>query len=270
MARVVPSEIVRVIDTWYPVANPANTGKLDFWIGRKRTPQVNTILALVDQLPDELLMLQSEDYIDYVAAVEALRHAITRWEAGLVYQLGVMPGFDLVNPVVMVRRALALCPDEAPSPLVSGLEFVDDEDFRRQLRIDMSAMERATIHGEWKAATILGGSVVEALLLWKMQLSDRRTITKAVTELLDKGSGFLPKLTRRPPKKLEDWNLYQLVLLSWKSGLISDDTAKQCDLLRNFRNLIHPGRTQRLEQVCDKGTAYAAAAAVEAVCRDLS
>ena len=274
MARVVPSEIVRLIDTWFPVANPANAGSpVDFSIGRKHAVNVAAILVLVDDLPSELMTLQAQEYTKYVAAVQAARHAVRRWEGGISHGLTSILGFEPMNPVVMIRRALAKCPDEAPSPDVSGLEFLDDEELRRNLRIDMSATERAVSHAEWKAATVLGGSVVEALLLWKMQGLGKKRAKEAATALLaDEASQprFIEPLTSRPPPDLARWNLHQLVLAAWKLESISDETAKQCDLLRNFRNLIHPGRTQRLKQVCDKSTAHAAVAAVEAVCRDLS
>jgi hypothetical protein len=35
---------------------------------------------------------------------------------------------------------------------------------------------------------------------------------------------------------------------------------------REFRNLIHPGRSARLGKVCDRGTALSASAAVELAC----
>ena len=53
-------------------------------------------------------------------------------------------------------------------------------------------------------------------------------------------------------------------------ALIEDDTEKQADLARGFRNLIHPGRSARLAKVCDRGTALSALAAVELIVRDLS
>jgi hypothetical protein len=52
-------------------------------------------------------------------------------------------------------------------------------------------------------------------------------------------------------------------------ALIEPDTAKQTRLAKDFRNLIHPGRSIRKQHACDRGTALATTAAVELVSRDL-
>src|SRR5712691_11239088 len=77
------------------------------------------------------------------------------------------------------------------------------------------------------------------------------------------------ELQKQPPADLNDWKLFQLVSVARHAGLIEQDTRSQCDLSRDFRNLIHPGVTLRIGQRCDKGTALAAAAAVAFVTRDL-
>ena len=53
-------------------------------------------------------------------------------------------------------------------------------------------------------------------------------------------------------------------------NLIGTETAMQCRLAKDYRNLIHPGRAQRLGQACNRGTALSAVAAVEHVVNDLS
>jgi hypothetical protein len=52
--------------------------------------------------------------------------------------------------------------------------------------------------------------------------------------------------------------------------VIKDETATEATLAKDFRNLIHPGRSVRLQQVCDRATALTALASVEHVIRDLS
>ena len=73
-----------------------------------------------------------------------------------------------------------------------------------------------------------------------------------------------------PPDLLDiRWGLHQFVEVAEELALIEPDTAKQTRLAKDFRNLIHPGRSIRTQQACDRGTTLAAGAAVELVSRDL-
>jgi len=104
----------------------------------------------------------------------------------------------------------------------------------------------------------LAGSVVEALLLWALLQQNQVTI-----------SATAAKLGLKVSPKLEDWGLHQYIEVAAELNVITADTATQCRLAKDFRNLIHPGRAQRLAQVCNRGTALSAVAAVEHVVNDL-
>jgi hypothetical protein len=74
-----------------------------------------------------------------------------------------------------VLRFLAKCPDEAPSPETAGLAVLSDSpDLQRSLRFDLSEVNTALVEGRWKSATVLGGAVVEALLLWALDRDEYR------------------------------------------------------------------------------------------------
>ena len=51
--------------------------------------------------------------------------------------------------------------------------------------------------------------------------------------------------------------------------LISSNKRKQAELAQNYRNLIHPGRQARLGEVCDRGSAFDALAALKKIAADL-
>jgi hypothetical protein len=53
-------------------------------------------------------------------------------------------------------------------------------------------------------------------------------------------------------------------------ALLKDDTRQLVDMTRKFHDPIHPGRSIRLAQRCDKRTALSALAALEGVISDLS
>src|SRR5438094_314735 len=74
-------------------------------------------------------------------------------------------------------------------------------------------------------------------------------------------AGGAPNLTRDPDANIEKWDLHEYTEVAARLGIIKADTAAQVRLARTFRNLIHPGRVQRLGQKADRFTALSALAA---------
>ena len=137
--------------------------------------------------------------------------------------------------------------------------------YREVLRLDLSEVNRALTEGEWKASTVLAGSVVEALLLWAVRQQPLPAIQAVVSQLQTS-----KVLSRQPNSDLDWWDLSQFLEVSFALGLIGDSTAKQVRLAKDFRNFIHPGRSLREKQQCNRGTALSAVSAVEHVVEDLT
>jgi hypothetical protein len=75
---------------------------------------------------------------------------------------------------------------------------------------------------------------------------------------------------RRPDNNIDNWTLQHFIEVAADLHLLAPDTYSAARLAQNFRNLIHPGRANRLAQTCDRGTAYSAVGALEHVIRDLT
>lgn len=229
---------------------------------------IAAIVALIGEIPPELIVLDLPDYIQLILSLAVMRNALDMWKArvpGTV--LNVVPGHQL-NPITLVRRALVKCPDEAASPETTNLAFIGDQALRDSIRLDISAANRDLINGEWKGATVLAGSAVEALLLWAIGAREAATpggVAAAVGARRTTGV-----LTRQPDANIERWDLHEYVEVAEELGVIGGATATQARQAKDFRNLIHPGRAARLGQKCDRATALAALAAVEFVVRDLT
>lgn len=113
--------------------------------------------------------------------------------------------------------------------------------------------------------TVLAGSIIEAILLWDLQNRRAAHVAAAVNALVANHT-----FTPAPPGRIEDWSLHHYTEVEAHLGIITAETAIEVRLAKNFRNLIHPGRAQRLGQKCDRGTALSSAAALDHVVRDLS
>jgi hypothetical protein len=218
------------------------------------------LLTLIDQLPPELLPPTAREYHALVIGCAALRNALNRWASRPKDPVVGTPGGYSMNPVQLLYTTLQQCADEAPSPATTDLLFIIDQALREGLRLDISTANQAFANGEWKAATVLAGSVVEALLLWAIQQYPEGQYKAALQEVITK------KMVTRPRyEPLDQWDLVHYIAVAEALALIDTNTATQARLAKDFRNLIHPGRAQRLAQTCTRGTTHGALAAMNMV-----
>jgi hypothetical protein len=73
----------------------------------------------------------------------------------------------------------------------------------------------------------------------------------------------------RPKPDLDWWDLHHFIEVAAHCQLIEAHTAVAARQAKDFRNLIHPGRAARQNQLCDRATGYSAIGALEHVIRDL-
>jgi hypothetical protein len=264
MPRIVPSQVVEVIDTLFPNAK-TEVERHTLELTWSDAPKLLTILELANKLPDQLLVMPPERYAEYVASLGTIQWFLGRWQTterispAYSRTFTTIPGLRQLSAVGLIRQALAQCPDEFPAASTAELNFITDPSFKANLRLDISAVDAALTNNEWKAATVLAGSVVEALLLWALQQRQPADITHA-TEVLG----------RRFESDIQRWVLADYIDVAGQLGIVKPDTTAQCRLAKDFRNLIHPGRAQRLGQPCNRGTALSAVAAIEHVVSDLT
>lgn len=260
MPRTLPSQAIKTIERFFPTSvrgdgrRQAVSGMPDI------TFKFQAILDLVEHIPSELMTLKDEEYARFSAGVTSLRWGLqhpVEHGRGLVVALYPIPEFDGANPIALIFDMLGKCPDEFPSANTSELTFIEDADFRQGLRNDLSAISRALANSEWKATTVLAGSVVESLLLWKL---DKDQAKAMVTR---------HAISKKLPSTVH-WNLSDYIEVALELKLIGERSAIQARLAKDFRNLIHPGRSIRLGEACNRGTAFGAVAAVELVIEDLS
>lgn len=266
MPRIVPSQVVNLIDTLFPVAaTQQSRGTKMFQITRSDATQCAAIVKMVDQIPPELITLDEKNYSYFISGLEAIRVALDMWKGVSSWPVAGVPRLSVLNPVTLLRMTLALCPDEAIHVSTAELNFISDQELRENLRKDISATNQALNNGEWKAATVLAGATIEALLFWTLKNFSKQNIKTAIDAWLSEDTE-----KKRPHAMLEKWALEPLIEVAKVLDQIEDKTAIEARLAKDFRNLIHPGRAERLNQVCDRGTAFSAIAALEHVIRDLS
>jgi hypothetical protein len=231
MMRVVPSQVVGVIDQMFPrAATQEDRQNARFPLDRGHQNELAAILKLVDQIPLELINLDADNYNKFVLSVETIKHALSTWHLRNL-RLERIPGYGHLNPISLLRRSVALCPDEYPPPETADLDFVSDTEIRDNIRNDIGAAYEANRNGQWKAATVLAGAATEALLLWALERRSSTDVASAPSN---------------PGGDMHRWTLDPYIKVAKELSVIKDETATEATLAKDFRNLIHPGRAVRL------------------------
>lgn len=267
MPRVVPSQILAFIDQAFPCAQTQVTG-VGTNLVRHNSGLLAGLLELLDRVPDELITVTGAPYNSLVTSVAAIKDRLGLWQSQAdppALELVFVSGLPQFSPVRLIRDALSACPDQNPAPATAELNFIPDADLRANLRNDIGAVNRALSDGEWKAATVLAGSAIEAILLWDIQNRRAAHFPAAVTALVTNHT-----FVAAPPTNPEESSLHHYTEVEANLGIITAQTAIEVRLAKDFRNLIHPGRAKRLGQKYDRGTAFSSVAALDHVVRDLS
>jgi hypothetical protein len=263
MPSVMPSQVVLVIQRFFSHVTRNTPG--DGFLYSNSLDSLQGIVNLIHEIPSELINVPSEQYADMVLAMAIVEEqGKFRSGRGTSFHLPAIQGVDVAT---VLYRVLSRCPDEFPPPQTTELLFVTDAELRNSIRQDVGAITRAVSHAEWKAATVLAGAAIEALLLWRLSVppSIDAEIGTAITNLVSKGL-----LGSRPPNDREKWSLSQFIEVARKMTIIKEKTVLATRLCNDYRNLIHPGRARRLGEKCNRGTALLAVAALEHVVDDLS
>jgi hypothetical protein len=270
MARVLPHDVVGAIDSQLPWVKDWRNGtvvELREQYRFRARELLPGILQLIASVPEEfLVVLSSEERVRLLLADAALDEALDAARNNLnSFQWPSLQ--DRTDCLVVVREALEKCPAQVPSKSTQGLHVIQDEIFRESLLVDLRSAERALNAGEWKAATVLAGSIIEALLLWAIQRHTEAARTAAVANAVK--SKRLGKPLQVTDLTAREWSLHPYIEVAYKLHEIKDRTANLCREAKYYRNLIHPAAAERDKEKSSRGKAYGALAAVICTIEDL-
>jgi hypothetical protein len=137
---------------------------------------------------------------------------------------------------------------------IRALPFIRDNEYRQIAERDLASFASMEKLEETKLALALGGSVVESILLDLLEKDTPKTVAAATAVQ----SKMLPKKSRTwsgfKPGDSEWWTLEQVIAVCGPDGLgvLAERTMKMADLVRDYRNYIHP-RKER-SQILDNAS----------------
>jgi hypothetical protein len=241
MPKILPSQVVVAIDSLFG----PNRNELD---GRAVThmhrAEAHALLALLDEVPRELVDLPSDEYLEFTRCRAVLSTSLVRWNLGDITPARDVGGKDVVE---RIRRLMRRCHDELP-PAEPEMPFISDTDVRLGIEDRVRAAWIDFNAREWMGATVFAGAALEALLLWALKRQP---------------------LAETPRRRLDELHLADLIQLAKRNGLIDVSAEQQASLAKDARNLIHPGRALRSREECNKSTSLTALCAVYRVVDDL-
>lgn len=170
-----------------------------------------------------------------------------KWECGVPKDIDDLPAIRDLHEYVQNRALRDYDPKEPIEPndrlrysLSKGprqqgteFEFIQDPRLQDQLANDWDEAQR--VHGvkAWKSCVILCGGILEGMLLDVLKRDERQA--KAAYQ----------RLRVKSPPDLNSWDLVDLVDVAKELGLLSRGVGHLSHGLREFRNLVHPGRQIR-------------------------
>jgi hypothetical protein len=112
-------------------------------------------------------------------------------------------------------------------------EFIQDPLLREQLANDWDEVKSVREVRAWKSCVILCGGILEGMLLDVLKRDEEGA--KAAYQ----------KLRSKSPRELNSWDLVDVVDAAKELGLLSKGVGHLSHGLREFRNLVHPGKQIR-------------------------
>jgi hypothetical protein len=237
MPKVLPSQVVEAIDSLFGASRNELDGRAITHVYRA---EVHALLALLDQVPTELMDLPSAEYLEFTRCRAVLATTLVRWNLGDIAPARDVGGKDAVE---RIRRLIKQCHDELP-PIEPELPFIPDIDIRLGIEDRIRAAWTDFNAHEWMGATVFAGAALEALLLWALK---HATLSEA------------------PKRPLDELHLAELIRLAATNRVIDEASERQAGLAKDARNLVHPGRALRSGEACSKTTALTALAAAYCV-----
>lgn len=116
---------------------------------------------------------------------------------------------------------------------VDNFDFIQDPLLRDQLARDWDEAQRVHQVKAWKSCVILCGGILEGMLLDILKRDEQQAKT-----------AYQKKKLKSSPD-LNSWDLVDLVDVAKELGLLSKGVGHLSHGLREFRNLVHPGRQIR-------------------------
>ena len=152
-------------------------------------------------------------------------------------------------------------------PVSRSLPFVKDAPLRKILEGDLNELKEKVYPAKaWKNAVVLAGSILEGFL-YDQLATDAPVRSKALScsKAPKDGKGNVRDLIAG------EWNLASMIAVATDLGILTKEREKSIDqVLRDYRNFVHPIKELRAGHSLDEPEAMMAVGALDGICKHLS
>ena len=112
MPRVVPSQVVTVMESLLPPFLSSDNESCEGPNAQQVMPssymgQLEAVLALIEQVPEQLITLDGPECTNLTASIAAVRIILKKWVANDRPSLSPIPGLSSLNPVSVTAGQLS-------------------------------------------------------------------------------------------------------------------------------------------------------------------
>ena len=144
---------------------------------------------------------------------------------------------------------------------MNDFSFIGDDALQAMIERDKEELDNSLKSGLWKATLLLAGSIIEAILVdYFLNFPPNEDVLSVFEEAAFK---------RYKGRKVEELDLVALIKLAVTDNLIAEENSQLSTVIKNYRNLIHPGRELRKKEKVNEHTATVAKSLVEIVISEI-
>jgi hypothetical protein len=123
--------------------------------------------------------------------------------------------------------------------------------------------------GAWKSAVVMAGSILEAILYDLLTIGPTLPEKAMACRYAPTKRGGVKNILNDAPE--DTWTLNDLIKVAVELGILPPQRAATINqVLRDYRNFVHPRKERLAGHACKEGEAMSARGALEGVCDHLS
>ena len=229
--------------TYYKTAKLSAFQKLAYWIiwfnkaGLAPTPGLQVLTNLLERVISNLEK-ESKEFFTFIAPID-LAMPSNKSKSWLIFSVAweniinkKNDSLDLLASVKKLLLEVEVLSGETNNDLPEqDWEFISNQELKAILIRDYAELSLLLNRKAHKSILVLSGSILEATLV-SMLSQHKADADTAYSNLYASKQKVIPAV--------EDWRLYQLIRVAGAIGKLDEDTVRQADILRDYRNLIHP------------------------------